>query len=81
MFDILTLFPQFEVFPIFGSSHSKVFLKLMGMSNLEHNLDHECDALQFGFIEKRGTTTAIVLGNDIIQYCNRRAITSIYKCC
>ncbi len=39
---------------------STVFLKLMGMAKVEHNADHECDALQFDFIEKRGTIIAIL---------------------
>ncbi len=51
---------------------STVFSKLMEMAIQEDSSDHESDVVQLGFIEKRGTTTAIGLANDIIQYFNNR---------
>ncbi len=44
----------------------------MEMAILEDSSYHEFDVLHFGFIEKRGTTTAIGLAKDIIQHFNKR---------
>ncbi len=51
---------------------STVFSKLMEMAILEDSSEHDFNMLQFGFVSKRGTDTAISLANNIIQYINKR---------
>ncbi len=58
---------------------SAVFSKIMELAILEDNSKHEFIRLQFGFVEKRGTNTAICLVNDVIQYCNKWGST-VYTC-
>jgi hypothetical protein len=58
---------------------STVFSKIMELAVLEDSSPHDFNTLQFGFVEKRGTNTAICLANDVIQFCNRRG-SAVYTC-
>ncbi len=58
---------------------STVFSKLMEMAILEDSSEHDFNMLQFGFVSKRGTNTAISLANDVIQYINKRG-SPVYTC-
>ncbi len=51
---------------------STVFSKLMAMAILEDSSEHDFNMLQFCFVTKRGTNTAISLAYDVIQYINKK---------
>ncbi len=46
---------------------STVFSKLVEMAILEDSSEHDFNMLQFGFVAKRSSNTAISLANDVNQ--------------
>ncbi len=58
---------------------STVFSKMMELCILEESSPDHFHALQFWFIEGRGTGMAIRLANDVIEYCNKRG-SPVYTC-
>ena len=58
---------------------SVMFSKLLEMYCLERCSDHEMHPCQFGFVNHRGTNTAISLAHDVSAYCLSRG-SPIYIC-
>lgn len=58
---------------------STILSKVMEHCILEDCSGHKFEMLQFGFIEKRGTSTSICMANDIVNYFNVNG-SAVYTC-